>query len=529
MRRHTRTATLLLAAIAAFPAFGARADTEPVPEGLIVTPGSDLVRVRVVMPDGRVITRYEERFAARIEIPEDDGRPIVQTGGGGVSSLGAIGVGLGGAGGGGSGRGGASGGGGGGSGGGGGGGGGGGAGTSATAPLDGFGGGGGDTPGVPVTVYTWDRSTPEPFQNMIQTIVIDPRAGEPVSLANRIASRIIAENPAKVALRFWFELSAADRSPFDLSDPVALWRANGFSDGLEEYWSSFASRLRERGVAPDYLVQDLEKGVSFWHVPAEDRPAFFGEIFANRAALTGVFPTEFFSVDVQTFLDIRDPAGSTARSIYNNMSTEMRTNLIRETMHRPFVEAYGRTIPHSNYNDIVPSYEVLRHYNFPWTQTTIHGISAPSSYLVDYGAAGTSYSRLSKHPRWNSMIGALNAIRSAAASGPVHPWIAPPGYGRRGPDTWARSTELDAEMWLWNAFMDQCLAMGVDTFILWNPPARWNPNAAANDRYMDSWFGGKTAHHERLSLPAIPLDADEFETNGVTVRYSDFTARFGAD
>jgi hypothetical protein len=364
---------------------------------------------------------------------------------------------------------------------------------------------------------------------MTQTIVIDPRAGDPVTRGNRIASMIIAENPSKIALRFWFELNAADRYPFDLSDPVALWQANGFSDGLEEYWSAFAEQLRQRGVTPDYLVQDLEKGVGFWHVPAADRSRFFGEIYANQALLSTVFPPDFFAVDVETFLDIRNTSGATARGIYNRMSTELRTNLIRETMHRPFIEAYGRAIPHSNYNDIVPAYEVLRHYNYPWTETTIHGISAPSSYLVDYGPAGTSYTRLSKHRRWNSMIGALNAIRSAASAGPVHPWIAPPGYGRRGPDTWARSTELASEIWLWNAFMEQCLANGLDTFILWNPPTRWNPNAAANDRYMDAWFGSRTAHHERLALPPIPLDSDVIETNGVTVRYSDFVAHFGED
>ncbi len=157
----------------------------------------------------------------------------------------------------------------------------------------------------------------------------------------------------------------------------------------------------------------------------------------------------------------------------------------------------------------------------------MHGISAPACYLVDYGQAATAHFRLQKHRRWNMMITLLNTIRSAAQAGPIHPWIAPPGYGRNGPDTWAGPNQLAEENWLWEQFMTHCLAMGVDTFILWNPAPRWNRNATANDRFMDAWFEGKLAHPELLSLPPIPLDADEIETNGVVVRYSDFVERFG--
>lgn len=380
-----------------------------------------------------------------------------------------------------------------------------------------------------MTVYTWDRSIPEPFTNMIQTIVIDPRAGEPVSRANRIASQVISENPSKIALRFWFELHAADRPPFDLSDPVELWRRGGFRDGLQEYWSAFAQRLKERGVTPEYLVSDLETGVGYWHVPEEDRRAFFSALLSNETALSSVFPPQFFDVSVEAFVDRKNSAGAQARAIYSKMSTDFRTNLIRDTMHRPFVEAYSRTIDHSNYDDFLPSFEVPQFYGSPWATTTIHGISAPSAYLVDYGQSGAAYAGKQKHRRWNCMIGVLNAIRSAAQSGPVHPWVAPPGYGRNGLNTWARSTQLDEENWLWEAFMGQVLAMGVDTVIMWNPTFRWNPNADTTDRFMDRWFGENKAHHTLLHLPPIPLDADEIVTNGVTVRYSEFVARFGED
>src|SRR5690606_37883745 len=129
--------------------------------------------------------------------------------------------------------------------------------------------------------------------------------------------------------------------------------------------------------------------------------------------------------------------------------------------------------------------------------------------------------RLEKHRRWNHLITVLNGIRSAAGAGPVHPWIAPPGYGARGSDTWCTPRELEDETWLWEEFMRHNLALGVDTFILWNPPQRWNPHATETDRFMDAWFGENLAHHEVLHLEPIPLDADEIETNGVVTRYQD--------
>jgi hypothetical protein len=376
-------------------------------------------------------------------------------------------------------------------------------------------------------VYAWDRSAPEPFRNIIQTVEADPRVGTPERLANRIVARIQADQPTKIALRFWKELAPAPRDPFDLSDPVALWQANGFSAGLEPYWRAVAEQLKARGVTPDYLVQDLEVGARYWHVPEADRTAFFTTLFANRQAVSAHLPPEVFSVSVERFLDRRDAQADAARLAYDQAAVDMRTTLIRETMHRPFVETYGMLIDHSNYNDMLESFEVPRYNNSPWFETSVHGISAPSSYVVNYGQEGTRFTRLNKHPRWNQLIVVLNSMRSAAANGPVHPWIAPPGYGARGADTWCRAHELQEEEWLWQVFMTHCLAMGIDTYILWNPDPRWNPHAVANDRFMDNWFQGKTAHHELLTLPEIPLDADFIETNGVTIQYSSFVQKFG--
>lgn len=562
MRRHTRFASTLFAGLAvlapcsmaAEPGSPALQDAPPAEAGSggvegakvdeALPPGAvEMVEVRIRMPDGRVIVRMEPRYAARKEIREDPGPELQTSGGRGVTGGRAA---TGGGGGGGSfGFGGRSAGGGGGGGGGGGASSGGGGSSGARGTFNGGrpggdgnnGGGGNSNPppqgnapsseGIVPSVYAWDRSIPEYFNNIIQTYVIDPRSGPPQWNANSVATRIENERPRKIALRFWKELDAAERYPFDHSDAVDLWRTGGYRQGLEAYWRPFAEQLKERGVTPDYLVQDLELGIGFWEIPEPRRAGFFAELFGAQGMVASVLPAAVFSAPLDEFMANRTERARLARRAYEKAAADFRTALIVDTMHRPFVEAYERSIAHSNYNDMLMSFTVNRHYNAPWTETSVHGISAPACYLVDYGQAATAHFRLQKHRRWNMMITLLNTIRSGAQAGPIHPWIAPPGYGRNGPNTWAGPNQLAEENWLWEQFMTHCLATGVDTFILWNPAPRWNRNATANDRFMDAWLEGKRAHPERLALPEIPLDADEIETNGVILRYEDFVARFG--
>ena len=72
--------------------------------------------------------------------------------------------------------------------------------------------------------------------------------------------------------------------------------------------------------------------------------------------------------------------------------------------------------------------------------------------------------------------------------------------------------------------MQHLLAMGVDTFILWNPSPRFNPNAVVTDNWMEDWL----SRHQRVTtpqlrdLPQIPIDADVIETNGYVTTYEDF-------
>ena len=77
--------------------------------------------------------------------------------------------------------------------------------------------------------------------------------------------------------------------------------------------------------------------------------------------------------------------------------------------------------------------------------------------------------------------------------------------------------------------MDHFLAMGIDTFLLWNPAPQFNPNAIETDAFVDQWLADNpTAAGPQLrNLPEIPLDADSITTNGVTTTYQQFIDALG--
>jgi len=72
--------------------------------------------------------------------------------------------------------------------------------------------------------------------------------------------------------------------------------------------------------------------------------------------------------------------------------------------------------------------------------------------------------------------------------------------------------------------MDHLLAMGIDTFILWNPNSRFNPSAVPTDAFLDQWLADHPvgAGPQLRDLSEIPLDADAVITNGVVTTYQDF-------
>jgi len=83
---------------------------------------------------------------------------------------------------------------------------------------------------------------------------------------------------------------------------------------------------------------------------------------------------------------------------------------------------------------------------------------------------------------------------------------------------------------MWDTLMTHLTAMGIDTYIFWNPRSRFNRNVESTDPYQDEWVGSHVAYGQLLTdLPEIPLDATEIVTNGVTTTYTEFMANVYGD
>lgn len=374
-----------------------------------------------------------------------------------------------------------------------------------------------------VRLFAWENSGPE-FNQVIKTYIADPRSKSPSQLAQRIADNIAIDQPEKIAIRFWKEFDPASRDPFDQSSPRELISSGGYTIGLTEYWNSFANELASRGVRPDYLIFDQEQGIGFWNIPTPDRHEFFDELLDPNRTLSANLPISMRSVTVNQFMNYHNPQGTIALNDYNQFAAEFRARLLKNVFSDAFQTAFNQYIYISNYKDYNPSFETLHHSNRPQQGATTGGISAPVAYLDLRNDNPPRYVGTEKTQRWNRLIDALNSARSSASTGLVTPWISAPGYGTYGANSWARPTELAGEYRIWDIMMDHMLAMGIDTFILWNPGPRFNPNAQVTDAYVDQWLAQhpQGAGAQLRDLPEIELDADEFTTNGVTTTYQDF-------
>lgn len=518
---------------------------------------SEWVEVTIHMPDGRVIVAKERRHPSRVSapsgsramprvIPESTEQPsedqssldvdVVDNGVGGGGVSGGLPSHSGSS---------SSGGGGGGASGGGGGGGGGGSGTTVPVNPNNSGSQNGDdqtepeadddtqapnvttSDPVPLTVYAWENNT-APFQNISESILLFPRNRSPQQLARLVQQRIQSVNPPKIGLRFWKEFAPATRHPFDDSDPEALIGSGGFRVGLEEYWDQFAIELAALGIEPDYLIHDMEDGVGFWHIPEGRRRWFFDQIMDPGSSVYYQLPGEMRQVTVAQFMDYQDVMGTNALNAYSDFAAEFRARFLTDVFTEAFSSAYGRQIQQSNYGDSIQSFTLIAHTNRPIPTASVTDISSPVVYLDSRPDSGVRYDDSVKEERWNRLIDALNECRSTAAQGEVVPWVAPPGYGVNGPNTWCPETELDAETLFWEMLMTHLTAMGIDTYLLWNPGNRFNRNVELTDPYMDQWVGDHLANGVLLTdLPEIALDADEITTNGVTTTYTEFLQVMG--
>ena len=373
-----------------------------------------------------------------------------------------------------------------------------------------------------VRIYAW-RNPGARFQHVTKNYVAYPRNKTPHQLAALLANQIRNEQPEKIVIRLLNEFDPATRYPLDITNPRELILQGGYSAGIEEYWGEFALELKSRGIIPDYIVFDMEDSIDYYHIPKDVRESFFSELLDENQPFIEILPESLREVSVTDLMSLRTTQSKTARLDYDQFAVELRENFIQREFVDLFERVFEKYIPTSNYRNVNPTFYLENFGNKPFPVATIGGISAPSCYLERYPDFGR-YKFIQKDLRWNRLIDNLNACRSTAANGLVTPWVSAPGYGRDASHTWARSSELAGENRIWEIMMGHMLAMGIDTFILWNPTVRYNPNAVETDAFIDRWL----AEHPRVSGPQlsnlreIPLDADQIVTNGVVTTYEEF-------
>lgn len=531
-------------------------------------PQEEMVEIKIRMPDGRVIVRRERKIASRIDpdhpIVTGERPPVVASkkmeagdvrsagravGGGSNGSSGSLSNSGGGGGGGGATRGRHSGGGGGGGG------------AQGSANADGANTNPGD--GAPnngdqaierpsttnpvqpdddhkIRIYTWDM-TGGPYDHLQLAVKVAPwHDRTPAELATIVARQVNASHHDTVALRFWKEFIPGDRHPFDISNPRELIASGGYRAGLSEYWLDFAAALRDKGVKPDYLIFDMEEGIRYWHLPEESRRGFFAQLMDPQQPWLEALPESMRSVTVDQFMDLQDPVGKQARRDYYIFAEEFVAEFMADVFSGAFEQAYGEHIPISNYRNIIPTFDTYGPHGEVYPPLSLAGISAPQTYVAERDRSRFPRIRnTTKSTRWNDLIDAINRNRSAAASGLVTPWISAPGFGVNDLSSWHwvnEESEVDAECWLWDELMGHLVAMGVDTFIAWNPGPHNSGSdycnfAAQTDRHMDSWLAAHPRVPRPLSrnLPEIPLDSDEIVTHGFVTTYDDFVAVFGEE
>ena len=419
-----------------------------------------------------------------------------------------------------------------------------------TIPGTGWGSGFDSTDTAALTVYSWDRNSAVTFSTINQTIVVDPRsyadtAAGGTAAANDYcdAAETLQTAGFKAGFRYWQESAVVsseniyDQNYWTLLEPYS---AIPVGTVTQAWWDAFNARVLARGVVPDYKIHDLEKGIGYYTFPNEDARKLFFEVITVVSESNPYPNTPNPYLDEQIwkyFNSTNNPEEAAITDAFiqewNQKAAELRTDYILSITGDCPVAGSN----YSNYEDYIETYDVGNLREFPLrdppAQTRLTNISSMPCYL-DYDTDETltdpesSYSTARQQinrRRWKKFLWRLNRQRSAANAGDrVHPWIAPPGYGYNGKNTWAPAAQLPFEKLLWRVKMRHLIALGIDTYILWNPvpPDGSNTNSEDTDTFMDAYFTGKTVRlGTNVNVGPTAYSSNVITTNDRTTTYAD--------
>lgn len=426
---------------------------------------------------------------------------------------------------------------------------------SITPPGSGWGGGLiGLEDDLNVVVYAWEEDPAVTFATLNLTIVVDNRGyTEDLSGAQSAATTLGGDATTlqgagfKAAFRYWKEDDFDVGLPFDGNwwDTLDPYVQPTIPTVMQTWWDDFNAEIVTNGVIVDYKIHDYEKGMSFFSIDTEaNRIAYFEPITVDDGNNPYPFsPNPYLKVIIDgvpeaAYLgDYSDPRTDMFIQEWEQWNSEMRTTFLSSLTNA--CPALGKR--YSNYKDRIQSFEIGNLFDkpnrLPIDQSRFGNISSPQTYLdyntahprTDPEASFTTVRELVNRRRWKTLIHNLNEVESAAASsGRVHPWIAPPGYGADGADTWADADILPFEKLLWRIKMRHLLAMGCDTYILWNPVTN-DPNSGTvttgTHNFMDAYFTGKTVPAARPSgLSITDIDGECIQTESRITNYDDVYA-----
>lgn len=273
-------------------------------------------------------------------------------------------------------------------------------------------------------------------------------------------------------------------------------------------------QMKAKGLVPARIVLDLEAGTNTWALkPSNGTLSSVLMNYFGDSACYAKLPANIKQYTPADFDNITNNArGSAATMAWNQWQASLICQALRQTVMVTADSIFGENIPTTNYEDVLPTFTVYDLNSWPLTSAAVSGQSSPCLYLsID----GNRYIALQKDVRWNHFIDSLNTARSALRNGPVVPWISSPSNAGDG-------HPFIGSTWLWRQQILHLNAMGVSTYLYFNPTGS---GLATDDAFASKTFQAlQTVTGAATSYGPIPLDSDTVTTGTVTTRYTDFLA-----
>lgn len=324
----------------------------------------------------------------------------------------------------------------------------------------------------------------------------------------------------RLALHLWYAgrthgLAGPDRQPPLFPEdrlPDALAQA-GLIEHTQQLMRRVAQRLHLADVQPDFLVLDYEHGATTWQLGRRDRQpnpvAFRQDVQDVWRHAAEALPEALRDPARRDELLDAHPARRRATTIaFNGWAVQRRRLALRRAVFEPWWQAFGQTLPASNYADQVRAWAT--HDRNGWPQPVNDQLegnwSSPVAYLSDL--RGHRYHRdlgidLTESQRLAAVwADHRNRVRAALAWSPdVAPWYSNPDFGR------PEAIDPEAWRWAWAAGLMHDRRHGVARVLLWSDAA-WSPDEIAFARRVFAALAVLPADQTAYSpnLQPVPLE-----------------------